>query len=86
MAGDECTVLNILCFIMNELTCLTLETFPAGGTVAGVWSQTLATIFTLLQTDSYSEKNRVRLNSVCSSFVMWAEDLTQLERFNNDMD
>lgn len=41
---------------MNKLTCLTLETFPAGGTVAGVWSQTLAAIFTLLQTDGYSER------------------------------
>lgn len=41
--------------LMNGLTCLTLETLPAGGTVAGVWSQTLTTIFTLLQANGCRE-------------------------------
>lgn len=58
--------ISLHCCLMIKLTCLTLETFPAGGAVTGVWSQTLAAIFTLLQTDSCSENRERSVNTVYS--------------------
>lgn len=47
---------------MNQPTCLTLEPLPAGGTLAGVWSQTLATVFTFLQADRCSQDTEAHQN------------------------
>lgn len=49
-------------YVMDEPTCLTLQPFPAGGTLARVWSQTLAAIFTFLQANSCSKITKVQKN------------------------
>lgn len=56
--------------MISTLTRLTLETFPPDGTVTGVWSHTLAAIFTLLQTDGYSENRERRINNTSAAWQM----------------
>ena len=52
--------LDITASFLKELTCLALETFPASRTVAGVGAQTLTTILTLLQANSYRKRESWR--------------------------
>lgn len=64
-----CQQLNwrILFNLTNSLTCLTLKAFPANGTVAGVGSNTLATISTLLQANSCNDESYGGMNAAWSS-------------------